>query len=176
MKKKENRNTIKTKIQKVITRLLTVSLLIVGAFSCVLCSVVTISTLQTSMSTLASEVSQYVVAQMDASLNQVEMIGANQTVANFYLSKEDKKAAIESYVDAYGWEFATVLNSIGEDTIYDTGNYASKDYFKTAYGGTTTMSEPVLDSATGKLTITYAAPLWEDGLIGTQIIGVAMIE
>ena len=113
---------------------------------------------------------------MDASLNQVEMIGANQTVANFYLSKEDKKAAIESYVDAYGWEFATVLNSIGEDTIYDTGNYASKDYFKTAYGGTTTMSEPVLDSATGKLTITYAAPLWEDGLIGTQIIGVAMIE
>lgn len=179
-KKKEKKNAkkqlnIQGRIQKIVTRLLVISLLIIGIFSCVLNTVVTISTLVTSMNTLASEAAQHVNAQIDASLRQVELIGANQTVSNMFLKKSDKQVLLDSYMDAYDWKFVTVLNTIGDDTIYDSGNYSSEKYFQTALSGTTTLSEPTLNPQTGDFTITFAAPLWKDGEIGGTIIGVAII-
>ncbi|MBQ7775547.1 MAG: HAMP domain-containing protein [Lachnospiraceae bacterium] len=179
-KKKEKKNAkkqlnIQGRIQKIVTRLLVISLLIIGIFSCVLNTVVTISTLVTSMNTLASEAAQHVNAQIDASMRQVELIGANQTVSNMFLKKSDKQVLLDSYMDAYDWKFVTVLNTIGDDTIYDSGNYSSEKYFQTALSGTTTLSEPTLNPQTGDFTITFAAPLWKDGEIGGTIIGVAII-
>lgn len=174
-KVKTKQHSIQGRIQRIVTRLLVTSLLIIGIFSCVLIPVVTVSTLSTSMNTLAAEAAQHVSAQIDASLRQVELIGANQTVANMFLKVADKQTLLNSYMDAYGWKFVTVLNTIGDDTIYDSGNYASKEYFKTALSGTTTLSEPELDPQTGDFTITFAAPLWKEGEIGGTIIGVAII-
>ncbi len=167
--------TIQGKIQKIVTSLLVANMLILCIVSCVLNLATTINTLVPSMNTLAEEASQHVNAQIASSLRQVELIGANERVSNVFLKREDKQKLLNSYIQAYDWEFATVLNTIGDDIVYETGNYASKSYFKPALAGTTTLSEPVLDSATGKLNITYAAPLWKDGEIGSTIIGVAII-
>ncbi len=51
-------------------------------------------------------------------------------------------------------------------------NVSSQDYFKKASKGETIISDVVLDNNVGKYVLTVAAPLWENGVKNTSIVGV----
>lgn len=74
-------------------------------------------------------------------------------------------------VDTYGFQRYNLLNTQGRSLI-DGSNYSDRAYFKAAMQGNTYVSEPLISSVTGEMTIIISAPVWQDGQVGGRVAGV----
>ncbi len=65
-------------------------------------------------------------------------------------------------------------NLIGMDgiSIFDGKDYSDREYVQQAMQGNVYVSEPLISKITGELSIMVAAPLYENGIHGSSIVGV----
>ena len=76
-----------------------------------------------------------------------------------------KAGSAPAKVDTYGFQRYNLLNTQGRSLI-DGSNYSDRAYFKAAMQGNTYVSEPLISSVTGEMTIIISAPVWQDGQVG----------
>lgn len=57
----------------------------------------------------------------------------------------------------------------------DGVDYNDRDYFKRGMQGETVVSDPLIGKADGELILIFAAPVWENGLPDTTVVGVVFL-
>lgn len=88
-------------------------------------------------------------------------------------SVEEKKSIIEQRVLTHSLAKGTILDDKGQDIFYS--NDLSQDpCFTEAMKGNTYISDPVNDEVTGEYSVKVTAPLWEDGIPNTKVIGAVL--
>ena len=61
--------------------------------------------------------------------------------------------------------------AINNDGMGTNGvDYSESDFFKNAMNGNTTVTEPILDSSSGKMSVIIAAPIWDTSTVQTHMI------
>lgn len=164
---------------KSIRQKILVSFLAMTAAAAVLCGGIGIAmsyfssqtTLQQSMLALASEASQHVSYQIQSYIASVEALGMVPTLTDPEATVEQKQSILGQWVDEYGMMRGNVLTTTGV-SLFDGNNYSDREYFQQAMQGQTWISTPTVSKITGELSLMVAAPLWQDGIPGSQIAGV----
>lgn len=163
-------NTIRGKILTSVLSLVIVSLLILGTVSVILNYESTNSTLKETLSETAVITAERVEWQITAYKNIALEMGAIPALADPSVSNEEKIAIIDNKVAYHGLQRGNLLDTRGV-SIYDGTSYSDRAYFNAAMKGETYVSEPVVSKVTGELTIIICAPLWENGTLGSKVIG-----
>ncbi len=129
------------------------------------------STLELSMNALATETAARVTYQLKSYRNAVEALGMVPELSDPLITVEEKQEILDEWVDHYGMMRGNVLTTSG-DSIFNGTNYADRDYFQGAIKGESSVSVPTISRTTGELSIMVSAPLWQDGVQDSVIVGV----
>lgn len=164
---------------KSIRQKILVSFLAMTAAAAVLCGGIGIAmsyfssqtTLRQSMLALASEASQHVSYQIQSYIASVEALGMVPTLTDPEATVEQKQSILDQWVGEYGMMRGNVLTTTGV-SLFDGNNYSDREYFQQAMQGQAWISTPTVSKITGELSLMVAAPLWQDGIPGSQIAGV----
>ena len=127
--------------------------------------------LQQTMVTVATETSERVSYQLQSYKNAVEALGMVPALSDPETSVAQKQSLMNIWVSHYGMERGNLLNSAGV-SLFDGEDYSDREYFQQAIQGNTWISTPTVSKITGELSIMVAAPLWQNGIQGSQIVGV----
>ena len=173
--KKEKNVTIRSQIQNNMLLVVGIALAVVGIISCILTYTSTISNLEDSMKLIAKESGAHVQAKLDGLLDQVEMIGTIPELGSDEVSVQEKQAIMLNYQKQYGWLTANIFDVNGVPWGNGNYSYADKEYFQTALRGTTCTNDPAYQEQLNALIINYAAPLWKDGIQGSEVVGVVVV-
>ncbi len=129
------------------------------------------SILEQTMAATAYETAQRVTYQLRSYENAVEALGMVPKLSDATVSVEEKQSLLDSWVSHYGMARGNVLSANGV-SLFDGNNYSDREYFQQAIQGNTWISTPTISKITGELSIMVAAPLWQNGIQGSQIVGV----
>ena len=129
------------------------------------------SILEQTMTATANETAQRVTYQLRSYENAVEALGMVPKLSDATVSVAEKQSLLDSWVSHYGMARGNVLSANGV-SLFDGNNYSDREYFQQAIQGNTWISTPTISKITGELSIMVAAPLWQNGLQGGQIVGV----
>ncbi len=163
--------SIKSKILVSMILTVTISLVLVGGIGCFLGYQGTQSTLEASMKEMASLAADRVSYELQVYKNIASEAGSIAALSNPEVTLEEKMNILQQKVDTYNFRRYNLLNNQGT-SLTDGSNYSDRTYFKQAMQGKTYVSEPLISTVTGEVTIIVAAPIWANGQIGGQITGV----
>ena len=161
--------TIKGRITRAIVLTVIISLVIVGAVSSGLTVRSSNSMLEDSMETTAKVASQRVEEELVAYENVARAFGSQGRIASDKTPVAVKKDIMDTWVSEYGFQRGNLLNAKGVDL--DGNDYSDREHVKQALSGKTYVSVPLESRVTGKLSIYIAAPIWEKGEMGSQVVG-----
>lgn len=163
--------SIKTKILVCMTLTVLVSLLTVGGISMYLNYASTNDTLEQTMQETAMLAAERVEKEIDIQKAVAIETGSVARLANPELSIAEKKAIIDQRAKTHNFVRGNIIGTDGI-SIFDGNNYADRAYFQQAMSGVSYVSEPLISKITGQLSIMVAAPLWENGIPDTKVVGV----
>lgn len=163
--------SIKAQIVSVILCLVIALSLIIGVTTCFLNYSTAMNVLEQNMTKLAEISADRVSAEIRLMQANVAQAGMDVEICNDEISLEQKKQLIQNYADHFGFTRGNLLKTNG-DSLFDGNNYAERDYFKAAIKGESFISDPTISKVTGKVSFLVAAPVWKEGRVNTEIIGV----
>ena len=162
--------SVKQKIMVSTIALVTVSLIILGSVCSILTYTGTMSRLEQDMTTLVEITAERVRWEMEADLNVATELGCMKELTNEEIPPEEKVALVTERAKFHGLTRGVILDAEGKNI--STGvDMSDREYFKNAMRGKTTISEPVISRVTGEISIIIAAPLWENGVSGSTVVG-----
>lgn len=164
------KKTIKSKIITAIVANVAISLILVGGISAFMTYNNTVSTLENTMAELATVASERVAWELSAYKNIAIEVGSTQELANPEIATDEKKSIIDQRAKTHGFESGNVIGLDGK-SIFDGTDFSDREYVKAAFKGEASVSDPVVSKVTGKLAIIIAAPLWENGVPNSRVVG-----
>lgn len=167
-------STIRGKILGNVLFIVIVFLGALGIISSALNYSSTNSTLEQNMKVTANITAQSISNSLRASINVIQEIGGVARLGNPQVSLEDKKAIIQQRCDTYACQKAGILNLDGID-IFDGTDFSEAIFFQSAMAGKNFISKPFQNKKTGQMDIYIAAPLWEEGIPETKVVGVVYL-
>ena len=108
--------------------------------------------------------------QLEAYINIVETAGLNPVLADGEVSAEEKSEILTTLAELHEFDRGGVINADGISPI-NGNDYSDREYFQRAMNGESFISDPLLSRTTGEISIIMAAPLWEGGIYGGNVIG-----
>ena len=132
------------------------------------------TTLQQSMLALATETSNHVSYQIQSYTNAVTALGMVPSLSDPETPVEEKQSLLNQWVSEYDMMRGNVLTTTGL-SLFDGNSYADREYFQQAMQGKTWISTPTVSKVTGELSMMVAAPLWQNGIPGSQVAGVVYL-
>lgn len=166
--------SIKSKILVSMILTVVISLLLVGGVGCVLGYQGTQTTLEGNMMEMASLAADRVSYELQLCKNVVSETGHIARLSDPEVTLEEKKKLLQQQVDTYNFERYNLLDTQG-NSLTDGSNYSDRTYFQQAMQGNTYVSEPLISSVTGKVTVIVAAPIYEKGDASGKIAGVVYL-
>lgn len=149
-----------------------VSLLAVGSISAVLSYRSTVDMLSKAMAETAEVAADRVSAELVAYKNVAYEVGSMARLASSEISIPDKKVIIDQRVKAHDFQSGNIIGLDGI-SIFDGTDYSNQEFFKASMKGATYVSQPiVVNKDTKELTAYVSAPLWENGIPNTNVVGV----
>ena len=173
--KKTKEVTIQSQIKLIMTRFIAISLILVGIGACLINFYSTIHSLEHSLEIMVGEAADHVMSKIHSSMYQTEMLGTIQRFTNPSLTALEKQTFLNTYKDKYGWRSVTIVNKDGLCIVDESYDLSDKNYVKEALKGNTGISEPVYNTSMKEWVITYAAPLWKDGIVNSEIAGAIVL-
>lgn len=163
--------SIRTKITLCLILTVLVSLVASGASSIALNYNSTMSTVEQMMCETAVLAAGRVQQELKAYKNAVMEVGCIPELSSRNVSTEEKRAIIDERVSMHGFQRGNIIGLNGI-SIFDGKDYSDREYVRQAMQGNVFVSEPLISKITGELSIMVAAPLYEDGVYGSDIVGV----
>lgn len=163
--------SIRTKIMAGIVCTVTAFLLIVGGVSIYMSYSSSVSQLEDSMKTTATITASRIEKELEAYRNVAISFGARSDIAGNTLTAEEKATLMNQWAQKYNMTRSNILDANGIGLL-DGNDYSDRDYYTECMKGNSYISTPVVSKVTGELTIIVAAPLWEDGVEDSNVIGV----
>ena len=163
--------SIKAKILVSMISTVVISLILVGGIACALGYMGTQSALENSMRQTAVVAAERVSYQLREYMTIASETGSLPRLSDPEITLADKQQLLQQKVDNYGFQRYNLLDTRGH-SLLDGSDYSNRAYFQEAMKGNAYVSEPLISSATGEVTIIVSAPVWENGEAGGRIIGV----
>ena len=163
--------SIKAKILVSMISTVVISLILVGGIACALGYMGTQSALENSMRQTAVVAAERVSYQLREYMTIASETGSLPRLSYPESTLADKQQLLQQKVDTYGFQRYNLLDTRGH-SLLDGSDYSNRAYFQEAMKGNAYVSEPLISSATGEVTIIVSAPVWENGEAGGRIIGV----
>lgn len=173
-KTKDKNSSIKQRIQFNVIWIVFISLLIMGIMSCVLIYFSARSTLEQTLNELSVISSRMIEKELNSYSNLAVELGCTARLANEEYTDEQKQEIIEQKVSYYGLAGGGFISTDGIAHI-DGTDYNDSDSFKESMKGKSYISDPVIAKTSEKPSIIISAPLWEDGIPDTKVVGVVFI-
>lgn len=127
--------------------------------------------LDQNMRLVATESAARVSYQLQSYKNAVEAFGMVPALSDPNVSVQEKEILLNSWVSHYNMQRGNVLDATGK-SLFDGNDYSDREYVQQAMQGESSVSVPTVSKITGELSIMVAAPLWQGGIQGSQIVGV----
>lgn len=166
-------SSIKAKIQFYVTTLITVSLIASLIYPIYSNYANTKKTLQKSMLILADVVTERVNWEINYYKAIATEAGAIARFSNPEVPLEVKKELVEERVKKYDFTEGHIIDKNGIN-IFNGIDSSEREYFKKSIAGETYITEPIISKSTNTLSVFVSAPLWENGLSNTNVVGVVM--
>ncbi|WP_042272705.1 methyl-accepting chemotaxis protein [[Clostridium] dakarense] len=107
--------------------------------------------------------------------NAATQTGIIKEISDPKVSVEEKQSIITRQEKLYGLSLGQILDANGKD-LFSGKDYSGRDYFKTSMEGKAYMGSPVVSKVTGELTLVVSAPIWENGVQDSKIVGVVTFD
>lgn len=163
--------SIKSKILVIMIASIAGGMIVLGVISIILNYFASVNMVKTSIEGTAQVTAARIQYEMDAYKNVAMAAGAVPDLSDEKVSVSEKQDILNSWAEQYGLVRGNLLDTKG-DSYFDDNNYADREYFQHAMQGETFVSTPVRSNITGELTIIVAGPLWKDGQMGSEVVGV----
>ncbi len=163
--------SIKAKILTAMILTIAISLSLVGGISCILGYNGTQSTLQAGMQVSAVLAADRVAYELDVYKTVVSEVGGVSRLSDPEATLAEKKEVLQQRADLYNFSRYNLLDTRGA-SLLDGSSYSDREYFRQAMQGMVYVSEPLVSAVTGEMTVIVAGPVWANGDVGTQVVGV----
>lgn len=163
--------SIRKKITISLMATVLIALFAVGASSIILNYRNTMATVNQLMSETAGLAAERIEQELAAYKNVAIDTGCISQLADPTVSLQEKQAIIDERAKMHGFQRGNIINLDGY-SIFDGKDYSDREYVRQAMQGNVYVSEPLISKITGELSIMVAAPLYDDGKQGSQIVGV----
>ncbi|MEG0852966.1 MAG: methyl-accepting chemotaxis protein [Angelakisella sp.] len=163
--------TIKSKIMSAIILVVVVSLVTLGSVSLWLTNNATGDALSRTMTQTAKITGERVSQELQLYKNIAMEAGMMPEIADSNIPTAYKSAVIKRKSEEYGLSRGNILGVDGV-SMFDGKNYSDREYFVEAMKGNSFVSDPLISKTTGELSIIVAAPIWKNGILNSQVIGV----
>lgn len=161
------------KIFMVCILLVCISLFVLGAFACIMTGSVSSQLTENGMNTATQIAADCVQWQLTAYVNVAKEMGKNKMLSDSRISIGELNDILEESKEMFGFADATVANVAGKSL--DGNNYSDRDYFKNAMEGKSTITEPIVSKISGELVTVFAAPIWKNGIVDSEVVGCVML-
>ena len=131
----------------------------------------TMSTVEQMMRETAVLAAGRVEQELAAYKNVVMEVGCIPQLSDPRVSADEKKTIIDERVSMHDFQRGNIIGMDGI-SIFDGKDYSDREYVRQAMQGNVYVSEPLVSKITGELSIMVAAPVYEDGVYGSSIVGV----
>ena len=131
----------------------------------------TIATVNRMMSETAVLASERVEEELAAYKNVAMDTGCIPQLSDPDVSVDEKRSIINERCTMHNFQRGNIIGVDGI-SIFDGKDYSDREYVRQAMQGNVYVSEPLISKITGELSIMVAAPLYADGIYGSDIEGV----
>ena len=145
--------------------------LVVGASSITLNYKSTVSTVDQMMSETAVLAAERIEQELTAYKNVAMDTGCIPQLLDETVSLEEKRSLIDERASMHDFQRGNIVGADGI-SIFDGNDYSDREYVKQAMQGNVYVSEPLISKVTGELSIMVAAPIYKEGMKGSDIEGV----
>lgn len=161
--------SIKSKITVSIVLVLVISLMMLGFINLTLTYGNTMQSIETDLGTIVQVASERVEWEIQAFKNLSSEAGGIAALSDPNVSVEEKKEILAMKAQVYNCQRGNLIDANGQGI--DGNTYSDREYFVEAMKGNVSVSEPLVSKITGKITIIVGAPLWKDGIVGSEPVG-----
>ncbi len=166
---------IKTKLLLVICLLVIVPITAVGTTVSYLIYSSTYNSMSRSMEELAKTSAMYVSSAIDVYKSIAKEAGLMARLSNPEIPPVDKQAVLNDKIKTNGFLGANITDGKGKIQLNSSG-IPDTEYINMALNGNVTLTDVVFSEYYNKYIVSVAAPLWEKGLYGTNIIGTVYFD
>lgn len=163
--------SIRTKITLCLMVTVLATQLVVGASSIILNYNSTISTVDQMMSETAVLAAERIEQELTAYKNVAMDTGCVPQLLDDSVPLEEKRSIIDARASMHDFQRGNIVGPDGI-SIFDGNDYSDREYVRQAMQGNVYVSEPLISKITGELSIMVAAPIYKDGIKGSDIEGV----
>lgn len=166
--------SIKQKIILCCILMVSISLLILGAFAGIMTYTTTIGTVENDMQVSAKLAANRTSWEIKAYENIAVGLGVIPSLSDESVPESEKRDILTQSANEHELVSCNLIYADGSSL--DGKNYSDREYFKQAMQGNTTISEPIVSKLTNELIIVVAAPLWKDGVSGGEAVGCVVTQ
>ncbi|MGL5640710.1 MAG: cache domain-containing protein, partial [Paraclostridium sp.] len=174
-KSKDKNKSIKTQLTLTMVCFAVICCLSLG----VITSYLNYKTSNTILSRTAVETTKQAADTVSQKLTNVKnaaiQTGIIKELSDPKISVEEKKNIITRQEKLYGLSLGQIIDASGKD-LFSGKDYSGRDYFKISMAGKAYMGSPVKSKVTGELTLVVAAPIWENGVQGSKVVGIVTFD
>ncbi|MEY8508495.1 methyl-accepting chemotaxis protein [Lachnospiraceae bacterium 42-17] len=163
--------SIRTKITLCLMVTVLATQLVVGASSITLNYNSTLSTVDQMMSETAVLAAERIEQELTAYKNVAMDTGCVPQLLDETVSLEEKCSIIDQRVSMHDFQRGNIIGPDGI-SIFDGKDYSDREYVRQAMQGNVYVSEPLISKVTGELSIMVAAPIYKEGIQGSDVEGV----
>ncbi|WP_270943002.1 methyl-accepting chemotaxis protein [Romboutsia lituseburensis] len=171
LKDKNNKKSIKGQLTFIIVSMVVICCILLGITTSFLNYKTANNVLSKTIMETTHQASENVSAKIRGIQNAAIQTGCMKEISDPKATIEEKKNIIENQVKLYGFERGNILDANGV-SYFDNNDYSDRDYFKESISGKEYISEPTISKVTSKTTFVVSAPIWENGVSGSKIVGV----
>ncbi len=171
MQKNTREDSIRSKIMLRMSATVLVALLVIGVISTVMNFISTMNLIEQTMTETAQIAAERVEQELLVYSKIAYEVGCSPKLASSAISARDKQKLIDQHAAAHDLQRGNVLDTNGK-SIFDGKDYSDREYFKASMKGDTFVSEPLVSKVTGEFTVIISAPIWENGIPDTTVVGV----
>lgn len=174
-RKKGKIKSIQTKLILIIVSFVVVCSLLLGAISIYFNYKSSNNVLANTVVETTNQASEVVSQKIVNLQNAAIQTGIIKEISDPKVSVKEKQSIITRQEKLYGLTLGQIIYADGKD-LFSGKDYSERDYFKASMNGQAFLSSPVVSKVTGELIMVVSAPIWENGIEGSKIIGIVSFD
>ena len=171
LKSKDKNKSIKTQLTLIIVCFAVICCLLLGAVTSFLNYKTSNDILSNTVVETTKQASENVSQKIINLENAAIQTGIIKELSDPKVSVEEKQRIMTKQEKLYGLSLGQIKYADGKD-IFSGKDYSDREYFKISMTGKSYLSSPIVSKSTGKLVMVVSAPIWENGVQGSKIVGV----